>query len=83
MLTKSLLAITLLAALSAGAQAGATISDKRYWPSEARQGTQSGAAVSQRDLSSAFAYDREFLQPAVGPRAGAPRWRYERSPKSR
>lgn len=40
MLTKSLLAITILAALSASAQAGSTISDKSYWPDEARQTAQ-------------------------------------------
>lgn len=40
-----------LMAVSATAYAGATISDKRYWPSEARQ----GAHVSQGGWSSAFA----------------------------
>jgi len=42
MLTKHLLAISLalpIFAMSASAYAGATISDKRYWPSEARSGT--------------------------------------------
>ncbi|MHC2618905.1 hypothetical protein ACVIW2_000937 [Bradyrhizobium huanghuaihaiense] len=55
MLTKTVLAITLLVALSASAQAGSTISDRSYWPSEARQATQSSGGISQRDLSSAFA----------------------------
>jgi hypothetical protein len=82
MLTKSLLAITLLAALSASAQAGSTISDRSYWPSEARQATRSGAATSQRDLSSAFAYDRESL-PATTPTVGASGGRYQGGPKSR
>src|ERR1700730_15577138 len=43
MLTKHLLAISLvlpLVAVSATAQAGSTISDKSYWPSEARQNVQ-------------------------------------------
>ncbi|SFH71305.1 hypothetical protein SAMN04487925_101137 [Bradyrhizobium sp. cf659] len=82
MLTKSLLAITLLAALSASAQAGSTISDRSYWPSEARQAAQSRAAIPQRDLTSAFAYDRESL-PLPAPTAGASGWRYQGGPKSR
>lgn len=84
MLTKTLLAITLLVALSASAQAGSTISDRSYWPSEARQATQSRAAISQRDLSSAFAYDAGSLaQPATAPTVGASGWRYQGGPKSR
>ncbi len=49
MLTKHLLAISLalpIFAMSASAYAGATISDKRYWPSEARSGTAAGSAQS-------------------------------------
>ncbi|WP_027547346.1 hypothetical protein [Bradyrhizobium sp. WSM2254] len=81
MLTKSLLALTLLAAASATAQAGSTISDRSYWPNEARQTTQSGAAVL-RGPTSAFAYDRESL-PSTAPTAGASGWRYQGGPKSR
>lgn len=82
MLTKSLLAITLLAALSASAQAGSTISDRSYRPNEARQATQSRAATSERGLTSAFAYDRESL-PSTVPTAGSSGWRYQGGPKSR
>jgi len=42
MSTKHLLAISLalpIFAMSASAYAGVTISDKRYWPNEARSGT--------------------------------------------
>ncbi len=49
MSTKYLLAISLalpVFAMSASAYAGATISDKRYWPSEARSGTAAGSAQS-------------------------------------
>ncbi len=49
MSTKHLLAISLalpIFAISVSAYAGATISDKRYWPSEARSGTAAGSAQS-------------------------------------
>ena len=49
MSAKYLLAISLalpVFAMSASAYAGATISDKRYWPSEARSGTAAGSAQS-------------------------------------
>lgn len=81
MLTKSLLTIAVLAALSASAQAGSTISDRSYWPNEARQGTQSNA--SQQGPVSAFAYDRApSAQPATSPTVGASGWRYQGGPKS-
>jgi hypothetical protein len=81
MFTKSLLAMTVLAALSASAQAGSAISDRSYWPNEARQGTQSN--VSQQGPASAFAYDRApSAQPAALPTVGASGWRYQGGPKS-
>ena len=83
MLTKSLLAISLLAALSASAQAGSTISDRSYWPNEARRATQSGAAISQGSPYSALAYDRGSLQRATGPTVSASGPRYQGGPKSR
>lgn len=49
MSTKYLLAISLalpVFAMSASAYAGATISDKRYWPSEARSATAAGSTQS-------------------------------------
>jgi hypothetical protein len=54
-------------AMSATAHAGSTITDKSYWPSEARQNAKSRTAGSQSDLNSALAYDRAALpsQPAI------------------
>jgi hypothetical protein len=85
MLTKHLLTISLLLplmAVSATAHAGSTISDKSYWPSEAKQNAQSRIAGSQSDLNSAFAYDQAAsrLQPAMGTNDGG--WRYQGGPRS-
>ena len=85
--TKHLLTISLLlplATISATAQAGSTISDKRYWPSEARQAA-TLRAESRADANSAFAYDRETssLRPAtnvIGSEAARP---YQGGPKGR
>ena len=60
MLAKRLLTISLLlplVAISATAQAGSTITDKSYWPSEARQSAQIGTVGSPGNVYSAFAYD--------------------------
>ncbi len=57
MLTKHLFKISLvlpLVAMSATAYAGSTISDKSYWPSEARQSTY-GVTAPQNSPRSAFA----------------------------
>src|SRR5712672_2728997 len=67
MLTKHLLTLSLLlplVAISATAHAGSTITDKSYRPNEARQSAQINTVGSQRDLYSAFAYDRPTLRPA-------------------
>jgi hypothetical protein len=74
-----------LVAISATAHAGQTISDKSYWPSEARQSAQITAVGSQRDLNAAFAYDRvgSSLQPVTSPNEAASAWRYQGGPKSR
>ena len=87
MSTKHLLTISLLlplVAASATAHAGSTISDKSYWPSEARQSTQITTVGSQRDLNAAFAYDRSAprSQPATSPNAAGSA-RYQGGPKSR
>jgi hypothetical protein len=61
MSTKYLLAILLavpIFAMSASAYAGATISDKRYWPSEARSSTAAGSAQS-----SPFAWEPRMTTP--------------------
>jgi hypothetical protein len=88
MLTKHLLKISLLLplmAVSATAYAGSTITDKSYWPSEARQSAQTRTVGSQSDLNSAFAYDRASsrLQPATNPNESVSFPRYQGGPKSR
>jgi len=88
MLTKRLLTISLLLPLvtiSATAYAGSTISDKSYWPSEARQSVQDKTVGSLRDLNTAFAYDRagSRLQPATNPDEAGSAPRYQGGPKSR
>jgi hypothetical protein len=88
MLKNSLLTFSLLlplTAISATAHAGATISDTRYWPSEARQSAQSRAMSPQSDLNSAFAYDRatSSLQPVASANDATSAWHYQGGPKSR
>ena len=88
MSTKHLLAISLLlplVAISATAQAGSTITDKSYWPSEARQSAQINTVGAQLDVNSAFAYNRPALrvQPAPTVNDGASAWHYQGGPKSR
>jgi hypothetical protein len=87
MLTKHLLKISLLlplVAISATAHAGSTITDKSYWPNEARQSTQVRTGSWQSDLNSALAYDPagSRLQPATDPSESAAAWRYQGGPKS-
>lgn len=88
MSTKHLRTISLLlplVAISATAHAGSTITDKSYWPSETRQSAQDRTVGSQRDLNSAFAYDRPAsgVQPAINANGGEPAWRYQGGPKGR
>lgn len=88
MLKKHLLTISLLlplVAISATALAGSTISDKRYWPNEARQGAQARTGSSQGDLNAAFAYDRtpSRLLPAPNLNDVGSAWRYQGGPKGR
>jgi hypothetical protein len=87
-MTKHLLKISLLLplmAMSATAYAGSTITDKSYWPSEARQSTQNRTVGSQSDFNSALAYDRAAspLQPATNLNDGGSSQRYQGGPKSR
>jgi hypothetical protein len=77
-----LLSISLLMPLvlaSATANAGSTISDRSYWPSEARRSEPNRTVFLRRDLTSAL----DSLPPALGPNAGASAWRYQGGPKSR
>lgn len=82
MLTKSFLAIATLAALSASAQAGSTISDRSYWPNEARRSS-SNSTASQTNPYSAFAYDRGLSRPASTTVGGGLGPRYYGGPKGR
>ena len=86
MLKKHLLKISLLLplmAISATAYAGSTITDKSYWPCDARQGAQHKIGGSQSDLNFAFAYDRAAtpLQPTTNT-SDRLAWRYHGGPKS-
>ena len=86
MSTERLLTISLLLPLvtiSAAAHAGSTITDKSYWPSEARQSAQHRTGGSQSDRSSAFAYDRTTfrVQSAPNTTEGTSAWRYQGGPK--
>ncbi len=86
MSTKHLRTISLLlplVAISATAQAGSTISDKSYWPSEARQSAPLTFG-SRANVDSAFAYDRvtSRLESAIADGAGSA-WRYQGGPKGR
>ena len=88
MLTKRPRTISLLlplVAISAAAHAGETITSKSYWPSEARQSAPNTTVGPQRDLNSAFAYDRagSRLQPATSPKEAGSAWRYQGGPKGR
>jgi hypothetical protein len=83
-LLKTSLLLPLLA-ISATANAGSTITDKSYWPSEARQSVQARTGSSQSDLNSALAYDRAAprLQPAMVVNERGSAWHYQGGPKSR
>ena len=87
MSTKHLRTISLLLpllAISATAHAGSTITDKSYRPNEARQSAQINTVGSQRDLYSAFAYDRLALRPAPAVNdGGSSAGRYQGGPKGR
>ena len=83
MIKQSLLTITVFAVLSASAQAGSTISDKSYWPNEARRTTETATAISPRNPNSAFAYDRPASEDRPSVITGEPAWRYHGGPKSR
>jgi len=66
MLKKRLLTISFLLrlmAISTAAHAGSTITDKSYWPDEARQTAQSSSVSSQSDFNSSLAY--EWIHPTL------------------
>ena len=84
-LTKPVLANSLLVslvAMSETANAGATISDKRYWPSEVGPSAYS-AASTQYALHEAFAaMDRTASPPLPSARTEEDSWHYVGGPKS-
>jgi hypothetical protein len=82
MLKRPILAISFLLrlmAISTAAHAGSTITDKSYWPGDARPTMENATGSSQSDFNSAFAYDGL----ATNATAAASAWRYEGGPKSR
>lgn len=84
-INRSLLTLSLLVPLvvaSATAHAGATISDKRYLPNEAKGATSAGIVTSQRAPMSAFAYDQGASWIETVPSASGTPWRYHGGPKS-
>jgi hypothetical protein len=88
MSTKHLLGISLLlplVAISATAHAGSTITDKSYWPNDARQSAQARTVGSQGDFNSALAYDRaeQPLRPTLNPNDVGSSPRYQGGPQSR
>jgi len=80
---RTMLLVLPLVAVSASAFAGATISDRRYWPNEARRGAQ-GMSNPQGDWSSAFgsvpATPGHYFAPPVDSSRRV--WRYQGGPKS-
>ncbi len=87
MLKKSFLTISLmlpLVAISAAAHAGSTITDKSYWPNEARRTVYTyGVTAPQNDPSSAFASTVVAPRLQVSPRVntGGSGPRYHGGPK--
>jgi hypothetical protein len=73
-----------LMAISTAAHAGSTITDKSYWPDEARQSTENQSGDWQSDFNSALAYDRSLpnSQPATNANDSGYAWRYQGGPKS-
>ncbi len=70
MLANHLLKIALslpLLAIAATAHAGSTITDKSYWPNEARPALQSGTSTVQRGPRDAFASSRMTPRFQVAP----------------
>lgn len=72
-----------LAAISA-AQAGTTISDKRYWPNDVGPSAY-GAGSSRAELNSALASSRTKSRSEIAPELNQSgnAWHYQGGPKSR
>lgn len=82
---KYLLTISMLSrvAMSAVAHAGTTISDKRYWPNEARSSASAGGLTDSLNSASAYNWIAPRAQPATSMTGGSPLGRYQGGPKSR
>jgi hypothetical protein len=82
---KHLLTISMLSlmAMSAVAHAGTTISDKRYWPNEARASSSTGGLTESRNAASAYNWIAPQAQPATSFSGGSPLGRYQGGPKPR
>jgi hypothetical protein len=83
MFTKTIVFSSILmsvAAISATANAGSTITDKSYWPGEIHQQRQS-AVVSAGNPSASFAYDDRPIEASPKARVGV--WTYNGGPKGR
>jgi hypothetical protein len=84
--TKPVIAISFLAslvAMSATANAGATISDKRYWPNEVGPGAYRSVDTTQRVPRNAYAAIGRIAASAAAPApAEEDTWHYSGGPKS-
>jgi hypothetical protein len=82
---KRLLTISLLLrlmAISTAAHAGSTITDKSYWPDEARQTAQSSSLSSQSNFNSALADEGSASSLQLATNDGGSTRRYQGGPKS-
>lgn len=83
---KHLLTISMLSlmAMSAVAHAGTTISDKRYWPNEARPSANASGLNSALNSALVPSFNAPRSQPATSVSGGgSPLGRYQGGPKSR
>lgn len=85
MTKKNLLAAAVLlplATFSAAANAGSTITDKSYWPNEARRGIDR-QTVTQGGPRSAYASDPSRMGSVTADAPALSRWTYSGGPKGR
>jgi len=73
-----------LVAASASAYAGSTISDRSYWPDEARRAVPSATIIAPRNPSAAFASDQKTMpfQPTLVQSGAGSAPHYHGGPKS-
>ena len=83
---KQLLTISLLVPLMAGSavsHAGTTISDKRYWPDQARASTQADSFTRSYAGPAGRDWNAPQVEPASVTSGGSPLGRYQGGPKGR